>query len=246
MPQIPPIPTYDNPTVGIAPVATPQATPLGPAAFGAGLGAGMQDVSKALDVMATHYNHAKVLDGLNRATDAWQQLAHDQTIDPDTGQPNGYLLRQGTAANGLEQEFHDDMRENLDDIRSGLDNDMQRAAFDQIISKKMDVWNTAVNEHEYKQNMAQSALETNASVNLSLNGIAQDFQNPDLVSNYIDTGVKSIVANAVLNGQDPNGGVVRNMVLPVRVIGPQDGHRLPDQDRAGDHSLELLQRVRQG
>jgi hypothetical protein len=162
--------------------------------------------------MATHYNQAQVLGAVNQATDAYQQLAHDQAIDPDTGQPSGYLLRQGKAAQGLEQELNDDMRENLDPIRAGLDNDMQRAAFDQIMSKKMDVWRTAVGEHEYKENMAQSALETNASVNLSLNGIAQDFQNPDMVSNYIDTGVKSIVSNAVLNGQDPNGDVVRNMV----------------------------------
>jgi hypothetical protein len=209
---MPQVPTYDNPTVGIAPVATLQATPLGPDAFGAGLAGGLHEISKALDIMATHNDHAQVMAARNDLNQRMQDLAYNQEIDPDTGQPMGYLLRQGQAADSLEQEFRGDLQENLDDIKSGLQNDVQRAAFDQIAAKHINEYSTAINEHEYKQKMAYNGELTKASVDLSLNGIAQDFQFPDLVSSHIDDGVTAIKSQAALNGISPDSPVLQDQL----------------------------------
>jgi hypothetical protein len=209
---MPQMPTYDNPTMGIAPVATPQAASLGPDAFGAGLAGGLDKVSQALDVMATHYDHAKVMAARNDLNQRMQDLAYNQEIDPDTGQPMGYLLRQGQAADGLEQEFRGDLLENLDDIKSGLDNDTQRAAFNQIAQKHIDAYSTAINEHEYKQKMAYNGELTKASVDLSLNSIAQDFQFPDLVSSHIDDGITALKSQAALNGISPDSPVLQDIL----------------------------------
>lgn len=209
---MPQIPTYENPTVGIAPVATPQASALWPDAFGAGMAGGLDKVSHALDIMATHNDHAQVMAARNDLNQRMQDLAYNQETDPDTGQPMGYMLRQGQAATGLEQEFRDDLRENLDDIRSGLQNDTQRAAFDQIAQKNINAYSTAINEHEYKQRMAYNGELTKAAVDLSLNAIAQDFQFPDLVSSHIDDGITALKSQAALNGINPDSPVLQDML----------------------------------
>lgn len=209
---MPQVPVYDNPTIGIAAAPTLQATPLGPEAFGAGLMPGLNEVSKALVMMADHTDYAQVMGGRNDLVNRLDDLAHSTEIDPDTGKPMGYLNRLKQDAQGIGNEFDADLQENLDDIRSGLENDRQRAGFDQIVQKHIQAFRTAINEHEYNQKMAYNGELAKASVDLSLDGIAQDYQFPDLVSSHIDDGITALKSHAAFNGNSADSPVLLDML----------------------------------
>ncbi|GFE61921.1 hypothetical protein [Geobacter sp. AOG2] len=91
------VPRYDNPTVPIGPVATPQATPLGAEAYGAGLTRGMEALSRSAWDLA---------DGMRRTVD--QNFRIDVASDALRTKndlllgDDGALKTQGTAARDVE------------------------------------------------------------------------------------------------------------------------------------------------
>ena len=206
------IPTYDTSQVQTTPVSTPQAQAAGPDTFGASLGKSLEVTSQALMAAKLHTDHAQAMNGVNDGLNRLQQLAKSTDVDPDTNQPMGYLNRQGPAADGIGQEFKADWEENVNDIRDGLQNDEQRTLFDRAMQKHVLAYDTAINEHEWKQKLDLSGATTKATMDQSLNSISQNYNIPELVSTHIDAGISAIQTNAALNGFKPDDPVVQNLV----------------------------------
>jgi hypothetical protein len=205
MPAI--IPTYGSSQVQTVPIATPQARPASPDAFGASLGPALGQMGEAVQKMSDFNDHATVLGKLNDWKSRMVDLGYSQEIDPETGQPKGYFLRKGEAAKGLEDEFKADMEENLFDIKQGLQNDRQRAAFDHLVQKQIHTYNIAVVEHEVKEKLSLNAVETKTAVDLALNNIAQSYQSPEIVSQNIEDGINAIKAQNVIKGYAPDSQI---------------------------------------
>jgi hypothetical protein len=205
MPAI--IPSYDYSQVQTAPAARVQATPAPGDAFGASLGPALGQMGEAVQKMVDFNDHATVLGRYNDFKSRMLDLGYSQEIDPETGQPKGYFLRKGEAANGLEDEFKADMEENLNDIKQGLQNDRQRAAFDQMVQNQIHTYNIAVVEHEVKEKLSLNAVETKTAVDLALNNIAQSYQSPEIVSQNIQDGINALKAQNVIKGYDPDSQI---------------------------------------
>lgn len=93
------VPRYDNPAVPIGPVPTPQATPLGNEAFGAGLARGMDALSRSASEMADEMR--RTVDQNFRIDVASDVLRtkNDLLLGDD-----GALKTQGTAARDVETD----------------------------------------------------------------------------------------------------------------------------------------------
>lgn len=198
------IPTYDSPQVQTAPVARVQAQAAGPDVFGAEVGKALGMAGQALQQYAQTTDHAAVLGARNELNQRMNDLARSTETDPETGQPMGYLNRQGPAAKGVGQEFEDDLQENIDDIKSTLTNETQKKAFDLLAAKHVQAYATAIHEHEFKQSLAVAEQTTTDSVNQSFDLIAQNYDSPELTSAHIDDGISAIKSFMVTKGyMDP-------------------------------------------
>ena len=209
---MPIIPMYDSPQVQIAPIATPRATPVGPDAFGAGIGKGLGELAGAAEYAQKVTDHNDLLGARKSLTDAAKDVLYSTDTDPDTGVVKGLMFRQGDDAQGVGQQFEDDMRAKVGEISDQLSGDTLKNAFSVMAGHQITQLATAAHEHEFKQKMAATKMNTDAVKEQALQMTAVGFDSPEVVQNQINNGFQAIKSQMLLDGYGPDSDVTRSQL----------------------------------
>lgn len=163
------VPRYENPTVSIAPVSTPQATPLGADAFGAGLAKGLNQVAQ--DAFSVAKEEAQKANQ-KALYDFRVGLDDDETkVSFGDDETEGFLSLRGEDTTKHLDAYLEDFRGKVAERKKTAVNDEQRMAFDVMTAEREKRIEAQFRRHantEFQTSVdaSQKALEESAIRNI--------------------------------------------------------------------------------
>ncbi len=214
------IPTSDG-VASVTPSPTPpdafNHTQVSPESFGAAIGRGLESVSQGVGKLNDYYQHATVDDASNQLQDFTTKLLHGDPNKPTTGpdgmpvlgpdgkpaMDTGYFGTQGRTAMDQRPNVDKAIEDRTKQIRENLTPDAQRQ-FDSFATHYRTSVAERVGSHADQQAKTWYSSVNTSSAKLSMEHIANNFDNPKEVAAGAADLTAAYVKNAQLLGATPD------------------------------------------
>jgi hypothetical protein len=178
---------------------------------------------------------ASLLDADNKLTE-WQNNAF-------FNQQDGVYTRKGKNALDVTNQTLDQFDKYQQEVGSSLTNDRQRARFNQIVQSRKGSMSQDLNQYEFKQNQQYMNDTDNASIKLSQDSAALNFNDPNKVGYFRQKAMDVIASQADRNGWSPEETQLQQLGASSRLLTGVIG-RQAEQDPAG--AKKYLEASREG
>lgn len=178
---------------------------------------------------------ASLLDADNKLTE-WQNNAF-------FNQQDGVYTRKGKNALDVTNQTLDQFDKYQQEVGSSLTNDRQRARFNQIVQSRKGSMSQDLNQYEFKQNQQYMNDTDNASIRLSQDSAALNFNDPNKVGYFRQKAMDVIASQADRNGWSPEETQLQQLGASSRLLTGVIG-RQAEQDPAG--AKKYLEASREG
>lgn len=205
MPRIPRYTRQVEPGAMPVPGTGPQATALGPEAFGGGLAKGMDVAARAgfavLEEERKNVDRSMLLGGKT----SLDQLEVDLLYDPT----QGAVTKKGKDSFGIDAPTLEAYDTGASKIEEGLGSDAQKEAFRQIAAEKRVGVSKILQRHIYGETNAYAAEQNKAALESTVNAVALNFQDPARVDQERRFGEGTILSDPAMRGLPPEAKKLR-------------------------------------
>jgi hypothetical protein len=204
-----------------------------------GLERGLYQASRAatdiVEEQQQRADTASLIDADNKLTE-WQNNAF-------FNQQDGVYTRKGKNALDVTNQTLDQFDKYQQEVGSSLTNDRQRARFNQIVQSRKGSMSQDLNQYEFKQNQQYMNDTDNASIKLSQDSAALNFNDPNKVGYFRQKAMDVIASQADRNGWSPEETKLQQLGASSRLLTGVIG-RQAEQDPAG--AKQYLEASREG
>ncbi len=177
MPRVRDIPVITDPSVALRPLAAPQLPGASPADFGAGLGQALRAGAGALQQVAIEQINRRNAAAV-QGTDADLALWEDSNVE--NGE-SGALARRGEQARGVATTTLQEFDAEVGRVRSGLESESQRLAFDSLAARRREAIASRLRNHEMREADRTDQEKTAAAVAASTTFAGNNATDPERV-----------------------------------------------------------------
>lgn len=195
------VPRYESPTVNVAPVATPQATPLGADAFGAGVARGLNQVAQ--DAFAIAKEEKRKAD---------QKALYDFRVGLDGDENNvsfgddqteGFLSLRGEDTTKHLDAYLEDFRNKVTERKKGAVNEEQKMAFDVMAAEREKRIEAQFRRHANTEFQASVDASQKALEDSTIRNIGNYYNDDVRFGQELAVGRQTIIEDAENKGQAP-------------------------------------------
>lgn len=186
-----------------------------PDAFGASAAQGVQAVGAGILDATKFYGQVAADNGTNNTLQQVTNILHgdpnktvpgpDGKMVPDTG----YFGKRGADAMSAREDTAQQIDEAIRDNRQNLSTPEARLQYDNDTRRYRAQWQTQMGTYADTQQQVWARDTNNTSAVIALNAASRTPTDPDTVAQAQENVRKSYVRNAQLNGEDPQGAVLK-------------------------------------
>lgn len=182
-----------------------------------------------------HADTASLLEADNKLTE-WQNNTF-------FNQQDGVYTRKGKNAQDVTNQTLDQFDKYQQEVGASLTNDRQRERFNQIVQSRKSSMSQDLNKYEFTQNQQYMNDTDNASVKLSQDSAALNFNDPKKVGYYRQKAMDVVASQAHRNGWSPEETQLQQLGASSRLLTGVVG-RLAEQ--SPDQAKKYLEASREG
>lgn len=194
----PQVPRLDN-VPSTQPLATPRSHGLGPDAFGAGLGQGLQQSGRVgMSIAGEEFAKADRIATIETRTKL-DQAEVDLLYHPE----NGALAKRGKDAFSLEEPTLQAFDKRAGEIESGLTTDSQKVAFRALSGQRRVEVDKQIQRHVAGEIKGYIDETNKASLESTLNNVSQHYNDPIRIEQELKFGQAVIMSDTDNKGKPP-------------------------------------------
>lgn len=182
-----------------------------------------------------HADTASLLAADNKLTE-WQNNTF-------FNQQDGVYTRKGKNAQDVTNQTLDQFDKYQQEVGASLTNDRQRERFNQIVQSRKSSMSQDLNKYEFTQNQQYMNDTDNASIKLSQDSAALNFNDPNKVGYYRQKALDVVASQAQRNGWSPEETQLQQLGASSRLLTGVVG-RLAEQ--SPDQAKQYLEASRDG
>lgn len=192
-------------------------------------------VTEIVEEQQQRADTASLIDADNKLTE-WQNNTF-------FNQENGVYTRKGKNALDVTNQTLDQFDKYQQEIGSSLTNDRQRARFNQLVQSRKSSMSQDLNKYEFTQNQQYMNDTDNASIKLSQDSAALNFNDPNKVGYYRQKALDVVASQAQRNGWSPEETQLQQLGASSRLLTGVVG-RLAEQ--SPEQAKQYLEAAREG